>query len=348
MNVRVGVIGTGWSDRVLIPAFQAGGLDVAMVASRDVARAQAVADSHGVDGATGDWRDLLEQDLDLIVVATPPSFHLEQASAVLESGHNLLCEKPLGLDVGEARRVAEIAAAHPEQLALVDHQLRFTPVRRKARELIRSGAIGRNLVISARIANSQCIDPTRPWTWWSDRSQGGGMLRNVGSHVLDSVRWLTGDDVVIHGATLGKVFPTLWDEGQERDVSSDDVASVTFSAGNAVGSMLVHGASLDDAIDIFTIRGTEGSVVIDRSLKLYYGKRGGPLKEFRTSMPSVVPYRFRTAGFDAGCVLLADALRRRFQTGDASVLADAATVFDAVEVHRQLETARHQAVGDAA
>ncbi|MEJ2357786.1 MAG: Gfo/Idh/MocA family oxidoreductase, partial [Deinococcales bacterium] len=95
MTVRVGVIGTGWADRVLIPAFQAGGVEIAAVASRDVQRARDVASRHGIEVATGSWRDLLEIELDLIAVTSPPALHREQAVAVLEAGRHLLCEKPL-------------------------------------------------------------------------------------------------------------------------------------------------------------------------------------------------------------------------------------------------------------
>ena len=341
MSVRVGIIGTGWADRVLVPAFQAGGLEVTAIASRDAERARAVAARHGIEHATGSWRELLAMDLDLVAVTSQPAFQLEQATAVLEAGFHLLCEKPLGLDESQAKRLVEVAAGRPEQLALVNHELRFTPARLKARELVRSGAIGRPLLYTARVATSACIDPTRAWSWWSDAEQGGGMLQAHGGHALDSVAWIAGEVPVLHGASLGRIYPTLRDrEGTPRDVTSDDIASVTFRVGDAVGTILVHGGALDDAIDLFTIRGTEGSVVIDRSLKLYYGKRGGPLKEFRTNVPTMVPYRFRASGYDAGSVLTADALRRRLEDGDDEALAEAADLRAGQTVRRLLDESR--------
>ncbi len=341
MTVRVGVIGTGWADRALIPAFQAGGLDIVAVASRDEARARDVAGRHGIALATGSWRDLLDADLELVVVTTPPAFHAEQAAAVLASGRHLVCEKPLALDAEQGEAIRAAARASDGRLALVDHELRFTPVRRKARELIASGGIGRVVTVTARVANDMRADPTRPWSWWSDADQGGGILGALGSHVLDSVRWLLGEEPELHGATLGRVYPQRRDaDGTLRPVTSDDIASLTFRAGDVVGTVLLHGAALDDAIDLLTIRGTEGSLVIDRSLKLYYGKRGGPLKEFRTQLPGLVPYRFRASGFAAGSVLFADALRRYLTGEDLDALADAATVDDALAVQRLIDRSR--------
>jgi len=348
-SLRVGVIGTGWADRVLIPAFQAGGVDVVAVASRAPERARAVASRHGVEVATGAWKDLLHLDLDLVAVASPPALHREQAVAVLEAGRHLLCEKPLALDAAEGEAIAAAARAAAGVRALVDHELRFSPVRRKAKELIASGAIGRVLTVTARVAGRMRVDPTRPWTWWSDASQGGGILGALGSHVLDSVRWLFGSEIDLHGATLGRVYPTRLDaDGAQRAVTSDDIASLTFRAGEIVGTVLLHGAALDDAIDLFTVRGTEGSLVIDRSLKLYLGKRGGPFKEYLTQLPSIVPNRFRASGFAAGSVLFADALRRALADGEDDALAEAATVEDGVAVQRLIDRARRLDGGDAA
>jgi len=348
-TLRAGVIGTGWADRVLIPAFQAGGIDVVAVASRAPERARAVASRHGVEIATGAWRDLLHLELDLVAVASPPALHREQAVAVLEAGRHLLCEKPLALDAEEGKAVSEAARVAGGVRAFVDHELRFSPARRKARELIASGAIGRVLTVTARVADRQRVDPTRRWTWWSDASQGGGILSALGSHVLDGVRWLLGSEIDLHGATLGRVYPTrVDDDGVERAVTSDDIASLTFRAGDVVGTVLLHGAALDDAIDLFTVRGTEGSLVIDRSLKLYLGKRGGPFKEYLTQLPSIVPNRFRASGFAAGSVLFADALRRALAEGEHDALDEAATLDDGVAVQRLIDRARRLDGGDAA
>lgn len=343
----VAVIGTGWSDKVQIPAFQAAGLNVVAVASRDAARGRAVADRHGVPRAVTDWRELLDLDCDLVAVTTPPALHREQGLAVLEAGRHLLCEKPLALDAAEAAAMTRLAADRPGQLALVDHELRFTPARRKARELLRAGAIGRLLTVTARVATRSRIDPDRPWTWWSDRAQGGGVLGALGSHVLDGIRWLTGEEIRLHGATLGTAHPLRRDEeGRERPVTSDDICSLTFDVGGAVGTALIHAVALDDEIDLLTLRGTGGSLVIDNSLRLYLGKGTGPLKEYRTHLPTEVPNRFRANPFAAGTVLMGRALAA-WHRGDVAALADAATLSDGAAVQRLLDEARTLADGSA-
>lgn len=352
MSARVAVIGTGWAERVQIPAFRAGGLEVVGLAGRDLDKTKRIAQELEVPFATHTWREILDLDCDLVSIVTPPALHKEQATAVLRAGKHLLCEKPVALNAEEAAEMLEVSTQHPNQLALVDHELRFVPARRKAKELLSAGAIGRLLTVTARVSSDLRTDPSAPWTWWSDAEQGGGILGAVGSHMLDGIRWLLGDmgntEIRIRGATLGRVYPTRRDaEGHEREVTADDIASFTFSVGSggneAVGTGLVHGAALDEATDLLTLRGTEGTLVLDRSLKLYIGKGKGPLKEFVTHLPGIVPNRFRSSPYAAGTVLLAQALADALETGDHVPLRHAATLSDAFEVQRLIDEVRRLA-----
>lgn len=339
----IGIVGTGWADRVQIPALQRAGLTVGAIAGRRRERAEEVAAQHGIDYASDDWHDLLERDLDLIVVSATPALHAEISVAALDAGMHVLCEKPAALDAAEAQRMVDAAAAHPDRLALIDHELRFTPVRSKARELLRQGAIGRLLTVTARVASGTRVDPEVPWNWWSDAKQGGGVLGALGSHVLDGVRWLTDEEPEVRGATLGRAHPRRTDaEGVEREVTSEDIASLTFRVGSAVGTMLVHQVAHDEPVDLVTLRGTRGTLVIDRSLRLFFGKEGAGLKEYRAPLPKAVPNRFRSSGYAAGTVLFAQALAR-YLAGEPEALEPAATMRDGLAVQRLLDEAKRLA-----
>lgn len=345
MTLRVGVIGTGWAHRVQIPAFRAVGLEIVGIAGRDQAKTAQVAAAHGIAFHTTAWRDLLELDCQLVSLTSPPKLHREQAIAVLEAGKHLLCEKPLAMDEVEAAAMCQVAERYPEQLALVDHQLRFLPARRKAKELIDSGVIGRILMVTVRITSGSRMNPREPFSWWSDAAQGGGILGAIGSHALDGIRWLLEPHcgpIEITGAALGQTYPTRLDaNGQERKVTADDIASLAFRMGEVVGTLLVHGAALDEAVDLLTIRGERGTLVIDKSLKLYLGKRRGPLKEYVTRLPGLVPNRFRASPFAAGTVLLGHALSEALGSQrELSALSPAARLADGLVVQRLLDEAR--------
>lgn len=349
VSVKVAIIGTGWADRVQIPAFQQAGLEVVAVSGRTPEKTQRVANDHGVPHAVSDWRELLALECELISVTSPPSLHCEQTCAILEAGKHLLCEKPTALSHAEATKMVEAARAKPELLALIDHELRFVPARRKAKELLDAGVLGRLLTVTARVTNGSRLDPDTPWTWWANAEEGGGILGAIGSHVLDGIRWLLADEgeIDIAGACLAQSYPERRaPDGTMRQVSADDIASVTFKIGRVTGTMLVHGASLDEPEDLLTICGSEGTLVLDKSLKLYLGKRGGSLKEYVTSLSGLVPNRFRANPFAAGTVLLGEAIADALDPQRPAVeqLRHAATLQDGLEVQRLLDEIRRVAL----
>src|SRR5258707_7722333 len=114
--------------------------------------------------------------------------------AAVERGKAVLCEKPMAIDAEEALRMTE-RAREAGVLALIDHELRFLRGRLKMRELVRSGDIGKVRHANLTFRSDSRADPNRPWNWWSDAKQGGGALGAIGSHVIDSFRWLLGAEV---------------------------------------------------------------------------------------------------------------------------------------------------------
>src|SRR5688572_16095104 len=115
---KIGIIGSGWGARVQEPLFREAGLDVVGVAR------------------STDWRRLLESDAEVISIVVPPSDHLEIATAVIEAGKHVINEKPTALNAAEARRLVALAQRHPNRIAMIDHELRFLPAWRAARERI--------------------------------------------------------------------------------------------------------------------------------------------------------------------------------------------------------------------
>src|SRR5260370_18895515 len=121
--------------------------------------------------------------------------------AALEGGKAVLCEKAMAMKADEALRMTE-RAREAGVLALIDHELRFLPGRVKMRELIQRGDIGKVRHAKLTFRSDSRADVNRPWNWWSDKTQGGGTLGAIGSHVVDGFRWLL-------GAGVGNVFCNL-------------------------------------------------------------------------------------------------------------------------------------------
>src|SRR5256885_7987733 len=116
--MRIGVIGSGWGSRVQAPVFREAGFDVVEMRGRE-------------------WQRVADANVDVVSVVVPPAHHLEIAQAAVAAGKHVMCEKPTALNVAQAEEFVKTARAHPNQLAIIDHELRFLPSFRAARERIR-------------------------------------------------------------------------------------------------------------------------------------------------------------------------------------------------------------------
>nr|MBA3770837.1 Gfo/Idh/MocA family oxidoreductase [Blastocatellia bacterium] len=137
-QIGIGIIGTGFARRVQVPAFLAcEGAFIASVASGKIENARAAADESGASHFSADWRETVTHpDVDLVCITTPPNLHKEMVIAAAAAGKHILCEKPMAMDIGEARDMVRAGAGHG-RLMLLDHELRFHPGRQRAYELIR-------------------------------------------------------------------------------------------------------------------------------------------------------------------------------------------------------------------
>jgi predicted dehydrogenase len=166
---RLGFLGVGWIGRARMKAVER---------EADVA---AVADP-AVPEALDSLEQLLAEDLDGVVIATPSALHAEQAVAALESGLAVFCQKPLGRTAEEAGRVVE-AARRVDRLLAVDLSYRFTRAAQALKEL----DLGR--IHAAELAFHNAYGPDKAWFY--DRGlAGGGCVIDLGTHLVDLALWL--------------------------------------------------------------------------------------------------------------------------------------------------------------
>ena len=187
--LRWGVIGLGWATNDFVaPAMQksAGSRIVACLGSspekgKVFAERFQVGTVHASLGAM-----LTDPNVDAVYVATPNATHKDMVVAAARAGKHVLCEKPFAMTVGEAREMA--AACREAGVVLrVAHQLRLEPVVVRARQIVRSGRLGRIAAITLERASAM---PPRT-TWRRDVAQSG-VVFDVGVHLIDKVHWLTG------------------------------------------------------------------------------------------------------------------------------------------------------------
>jgi predicted dehydrogenase len=271
VTVRVGIVGTGFARRVQIPALAlVPGTAVTAVASGSRERAEAVAREFGVPHAFASAAELARSsEVDLVLVSSTPDAHARDAIAALDAGKHVLCEKPLALDVAEARRMLAAAERHPRQLAWVDHELRYEPNRRKVRALIRDGAIGEvrhvELVLRPYLrGDGRPQSADAPWTWWFDRARGGGILGAVGSHLIDLCRFWTASEVVEVAGRVATFVPERRDaDGVLHPVTADEYASAVLGfAGGAVATVTLSAVAHHGPGHFAQITGRDGTLVL--------------------------------------------------------------------------------------
>ena len=184
---RLGFLGVGWIGRHRMEAVAASGFArVAAVADpsaemRAATRA-AAPDAERVDS----FDDLLEQDLDGVVIATPSALHAEQSVRALERGLAVFCQKPLGRTAAEARRVVDAARA-ADRLLGVDLSYRFTAAMQALRGIVRAGEIGD--VYAADLVFHNAYGPDKAW-FHDPGLSGGGCVMDLGIHLVDLALWM--------------------------------------------------------------------------------------------------------------------------------------------------------------
>ena len=268
----------------------------------------------------------------------PGTGHLEIARAALEAGKHVICEKPTALNAHEARQMLDASRAHPRQIAIIDHELRFLPSFHAARERVRN--LGGIRYVEARYSSPNRGDRTRAWNWWSDASQGGGVWGAVGSHFVDAMRYLFNQingDIDAVQATM----ETIVKQRSDREVTSDDFAAAHLRLRNgAIAAMTFSAvASGPDEPSTITIHGENGALKLAGE-ELLFAKAKESWTRVAGDDLTQRPGNSPGGAFGTGTHYFALALKSAIEDDDKNALAIAATFDDGLAQQRVLDAAR--------
>ncbi len=193
-NLGWGVIGCGGiAEKRTIPEgiVPSPGCTVEAVMSPHQSTVDRVGDEFGVMGRYTDYVDLLrDPGVDAVYIASPNYAHNQQVLSAAEEGKHVLCEKPLGMDVGEVRDMIS-ACERNEVKFSAGFMMRFHSCHREAKRIIDEGLLGE--VVFARL-HFGCWYPDMEGAWRQDPELGGGgCLMDLGIHGIDLLRMLLGD-----------------------------------------------------------------------------------------------------------------------------------------------------------
>jgi predicted dehydrogenase len=226
-----------------------------------------------------EYPDLLASgQVDAVLIATPHYSHREITTAAFEKNLHVLCEKPAAVTVGEARRMNDAAAKHPQLKFGMNFQMRTNPTLKKVRDLIQSGDLGEISRLTWIVTNwfrTNSYYASGGWraTW---AGEGGGVLINQCPHNLDQLAWLTGmmPQRVTAVAFIGKTHPI--------EVEDEVSAILEYESGLTAHFITTTGEA--PGTDRLEIAGDRGKLVAEGG-KLTFRMNRKPTREFRENSP---------------------------------------------------------------
>jgi predicted dehydrogenase len=180
---------------------------------------------------------LLEKEspssLDAVVVATPNQFHIPYSALCLKAGFSVMCEKPLGYPVGEAKKIAELATQKGLSFALAHHNTAW-PAIEYLRKAVSSGDIGEVRLVRGSYIQGWLSEDSEnkgnaqaAWRTHPDLSGPSCCFFDIGSHILNLGSYVTGENPEFINGTLQTFVP-----GRKLD----DACQFTVRHGPALGT----------------------------------------------------------------------------------------------------------------
>jgi predicted dehydrogenase len=285
-EIGVGMVGYAFMGRAHSLAWNTVGrvFDVplrprlAAICGRDKAAAEAAAGRLGWAVAETDWRALIARDdVQLIDIAAPGDLHAPIAIAALAAGKHVLCEKPLANTLAEAEAMKAAAdAAYPRGArAMVGFNYRRVPALALARRLVEQGRIGTLRHFRAVYLQDWLADPDAPMTWRMRAERAGsGALGDLGAHIVDLARYLTGDEITGVGA-ISATFV------RERPLADGPAGAGPAGENKPTGTVTV-----DDAV-VFAGKLASGALASFEATRYATGRKNGLRVELNGSAGSL-------------------------------------------------------------
>lgn len=294
-TLNIGLVGYKFMGKAHSNAFRKVGMffepslkvNMKAICGRDEEWVKESAEKFGWEGYETSWENLVKRDdIDVIDITAPSNFHKEIAIAAAEAGKHVFCEKPLALNLKDAREMLEVV-----KKANVKHQIgfnyRFAPAVQLAKKLIDEGKIGKIYHYRAHYLQDFIIDPGFPLVWRLDKDvAGSGSHGDLGAHFVDLASFLVGefDEVIGMSETFIKERPIVErmtgltataQEGAEMGKVTVDDATIFMARfkNGALGSFEATRFAAGHKNDMFfEINGSKGSIrfSVERMNELEY------------------------------------------------------------------------------
>jgi len=254
-TVKVGILGSGFAADFHARAYaEIAGAEVVAVSSKTKAHADEFAKRHGVrkvySGDSAVEKMSRDREVDAIDVNLPNYMHRDAVVLGAENGKHVILEKPMAINVEEAREMLDAVERHHVLHGYAENQI-FSPHVERVLEMVRNGSLGDVLWVRSREAH---FGPHSAW-FWDPKLAGGGVLMDMGCHSVEVARKIIGKnpvDVFCWGATL-----------LHRIEAEDNSLILVRYEGGGIGQSENSWAARGGLDIRFEVHGTEGAAFVD-------------------------------------------------------------------------------------
>jgi predicted dehydrogenase len=186
-----------------------GNVEVAAVVGSRPERARQFAERASIPIAAASLDEILQnKEIAAVHICTPNVDHYPMSLAAIEAGKAVLCEKPMTMNVDQARRLVQ-AAASKNAVNCVQHNLRYYPVVQQIRDMIAAGDLGDILIVQGTYSQDWLLYDT-DWNWRIQNEENGKLrvMGDIGSHWMDMIQHLTGQPITEVCADLATFHKT--------------------------------------------------------------------------------------------------------------------------------------------
>ena len=222
--------------------------------------AEAARQQGGFETAVTDASELIgRDDVDIVNICTPNHFHKDALLAAMAAGKHIYCDKPLTGTWEDAQAVARALDGYGG-IGQMTFNNRFSVPALRAKQLIRDGFVGKVTQFRAAYLHSGSVSPDKPMGWKQEAGAGGGVINDIGSHIVDLVDWLVGPIIEVSAETR-ILYPERPNrQGKTVAVEAEDYVSMIArlhdgGIGVIEGSKIATGAEDELRVEIHGDRG---------------------------------------------------------------------------------------------
>ena len=253
-KLKWGVAGCGnFLEGTFLPAFQnLKKSKLVSIYSSNKQRAEFIKNKFNAENSFDNYKEFLNSDIEAIYISSKNSDHYQQVIDAANAGKHILCEKPLSITAKQAKEMVAVCKKN-NVILTVNYVMRHHPIIKKTKEFIDSKLLGKIVSISAKYNFD--YQPNDNFRFKMDES-GGGALRDLGTHMIDLMRYLGGEISSISGTVDNIIY----------DSKVDDFAAAMIKFKNGGYGDFNVSFNVSEPVNRIEILGHRGTIIIDKMI----------------------------------------------------------------------------------